>query len=55
MLRWSAKLTQDDLAKAASISKRAVIKYERGEVRISASRLYELARILSVEPGELFK
>ena len=55
MLRWSAKMTQDDLAKAADISKRTVTKYEHGEVRISASRLYEFARILSVEPGDFFK
>ena len=55
MFRWSAKMTQDDLSKAAGISKRAVIKYEHGLVRISASRLYQFAKILSVEPGEFFK
>ena len=41
-------MTQEDLAKAVSLSFQQVQKYERGANRVSAGRLYELARALSV-------
>lgn len=41
-------LTQDELAKAVDLSFQQVQKYERGANRVSAGRLYELAKALSV-------
>ena len=41
-------MTQEDLAQAVSLSFQKVQKYERGANRVSAGRLYELARALSV-------
>lgn len=40
--------TQIDLANASGISYQQVQKYERGSVRISASRLYQFSKILGV-------
>ena len=40
--------TQEDLAKAVDLSFQQVQKYERGLNRVSAGRLYEIARALSV-------
>jgi transcriptional regulator with XRE-family HTH domain len=41
-------LTQSDLAKLLGISFQSVQKYERGENRVSASRLHEFSRVLGV-------
>ena len=41
-------MTLEDLAKAVSLSFQQVQKYERGANRVSAGRLYGLARALSV-------
>ena len=41
-------MTQEDLAKAVALSFQQMQKYERGANRVSAGRLYELARALSV-------
>lgn len=41
-------ITQEKLGEALGLTFQQVQKYERGSNRISASRLYELARILAV-------
>ena len=41
-------MTQDRLAAALGLTFQQVQKYERGRNRISASRLYQLARVLKV-------
>jgi transcriptional regulator with XRE-family HTH domain len=41
-------LTQSDLAQRVGISFQSVQKYERGENRVSASRLHEFAQVLGV-------
>jgi transcriptional regulator with XRE-family HTH domain len=41
-------LTQSDLANRVGVSFQSVQKYERGENRVSASRLHEFAQALSV-------
>jgi transcriptional regulator with XRE-family HTH domain len=47
-------LTQDQLAYRLGLSYQQIQKYERGANRISASRLYTLARWLDVAPGYFF-
>jgi transcriptional regulator with XRE-family HTH domain len=48
-------MSQANLGQAAGISFQQVQKYERGKDRISASRLYEFARCLGVEPAYFFE
>jgi len=47
-------LTQSELAKLVGISFQSVQKYEQGENRVSASRLYEFAEALGVAPQHFF-
>lgn len=47
-------LTQSDLARLVGISFQSVQKYEQGENRVSASRLYEFAQALGVAPQYFF-
>jgi transcriptional regulator with XRE-family HTH domain len=47
-------LTQSDLARLVGISFQSVQKYEQGENRVSASRLYEFAQALGVVPQHFF-
>jgi len=47
-------LTQDQLAGRLGVSYQQIQKYERGANRISASRLYALARRLDVVPGYFY-
>lgn len=47
-------LSQDALAATGGVAFQQVQKYERGANRISASRLYQFARALDVEPGFFF-
>ncbi len=42
-------MTQSDLAEATGVSYQQVQKYESGANRISAGRLYEIARKLDVD------
>jgi transcriptional regulator with XRE-family HTH domain len=46
--RITRGLTQSDLARRVGISFQSVQKYERGENRVSASRLHEFAEALGV-------
>lgn len=47
-------LTQSDLARLVGISFQSVQKYEQGDNRVSASRLYEFAQVLGVTPQYFF-
>ena len=47
-------LTQDQLARRVGISYQQIQKYERGANRISASRLWQLARWLDVAPSYFY-
>lgn len=53
--RAQAGLTQTELGAKVGLSFQAVQKYETGENRISASRLYQLARILDVSLAYFFE
>ena len=48
-------MTQVELGSKLGLSFQAVQKYETGENRVSASRLYQLARILEVSPAYFFE
>ncbi len=53
--RLLAGMGQEALARRLGVSFRQLQKYERGSNRISASRLYRIARILRVPPGAFFE
>lgn len=53
--RTSLGLTQEHLASALQISYQQVQKYETGANRVSAGRLFELARILDIDVGYFFE
>lgn len=48
-------LSQSALAGKIGVSFQAVQKYESGDIRISASRLYDVATALEVAPGFFFE
>jgi len=48
-------LSQGALASKIGVSFQAVQKYESGDIRISASRLYDVAQVLDVSPGFFFE
>jgi len=48
-------MTQAELGSKLGLSFQAVQKYETGENRVSASRLYQLARVLDVSPAYFFE
>lgn len=52
--RVSHGITQDEVADILGISYQQVQKYESGANRISAGRLYQMARFLNVDIGQLF-
>jgi transcriptional regulator with XRE-family HTH domain len=47
-------MSQGALASKIGVSFQAVQKYESGDIRISASRLYHVAQVLQVTPGFFF-
>jgi transcriptional regulator with XRE-family HTH domain len=48
-------LSQGALAGKIGVSFQAVQKYESGDIRISASRLYDVAQVLEVSPAYFFE
>src|SRR5580704_7481639 len=46
LAREEARMTQVDVASSIGISFQLVQKYEQGEIRVSASRLYQFACLL---------
>lgn len=55
LLRASRGLTQENLSNRLGISYQQLHKYETGANSISASRLYELSKFLSVSPDVFFE
>lgn len=54
-LRRSKDVTQTQLAEAIDVSFQQMQKYEKGTNRISASRLYMIARALDTPVGYFFE
>jgi len=54
-LRKAAGLTQEKLGDAVGITFQQIQKYERGANRISAGRLFEIARVLDVSVDRFFE
>jgi transcriptional regulator with XRE-family HTH domain len=52
--RKALGISQERLANELGLTFQQVQKYERGSNRISASKLYETARVLGVEPDYFF-
>jgi transcriptional regulator with XRE-family HTH domain len=48
-------MSQGALATKIGVSFQAVQKYESGDIRISASRLYDVAQVLEVAPAFFFE
>ncbi|KPQ08198.1 MAG: putative transcriptional regulator [Rhodobacteraceae bacterium HLUCCA12] len=53
--RWMVGMTQQQLADAVGIKFQQIQKYETGMNRVSASRLWDIARTLSVPVGFFFE
>lgn len=54
-VRTLRRLSQTDVARKLDLSFQQIQKYEIGANRIAASRLFELSRILDVEPSYFFE
>lgn len=54
LARELAGLTQTEVGRALDMSFQVIQKYEQGEIRISASRLYQLAGLLSKNTDYFF-
>jgi transcriptional regulator with XRE-family HTH domain len=52
--RQELDMSQDALAKSLGITFQQIQKYERGENRISAARLFEICKILKVSLSSMF-
>jgi transcriptional regulator with XRE-family HTH domain len=55
MARELAGLTQTDISKELGMSFQVVQKYEQGEIRVSASRLFQLSVLLEKSVGYFFE
>jgi transcriptional regulator with XRE-family HTH domain len=53
--RIEMRLSQNALAEKLGITFQAVQKYESSAVRLSASRLYEVAQALAIQPSFFFE
>jgi transcriptional regulator with XRE-family HTH domain len=54
-IRTLRHYSQTDVARKLNLSFQQIQKYEIGSNRIAASRLFELARILEVQPSYFFE
>ncbi len=53
--RVARRMRQEDLAREAQLSRRAVVDIESGRIHPRRATLYMLARALGCEPGDLAK
>ena len=50
-LRKRAGISQEALAARVGVSAQQIHKYEKGENRVSAGRLFDIAEVLGTTPG----
>jgi transcriptional regulator with XRE-family HTH domain len=55
LARELAGLTQTEVGRALGMSFQVIQKYEQGEIRVSASRLFQLAALLRKSPDYFFE
>jgi transcriptional regulator with XRE-family HTH domain len=55
LARELSGMTQTEIGRALGMSFQVIQKYEQGEIRISASRLFQLARLLGKSPDYFFE
>lgn len=55
LARELSGLTQTEVGRALAMSFQVIQKYEQGEIRISASRLFQLARLLRKSTNYFFE
>ena len=55
LARELSGLTQTEVGRALAMSFQVIQKYEQGEIRISASRLFQLGRLLRKSPDYFFE
>jgi len=55
LARELSGMTQTEVGRALDMSFQVIQKYEQGEIRISASRLFQLARLLRKSPDYFFE
>jgi transcriptional regulator with XRE-family HTH domain len=53
--RWLENWTQQDLAKAVGVRFQQIQKYEKGDNRVCASRLWDLAKALGVSVSYFYE
>ena len=53
--RLALKMSQADIAKTLGISTQQVQKYEAGQNRVSAARLFDICRVLKVSLSSMFE
>jgi transcriptional regulator with XRE-family HTH domain len=53
-LREERNLTQEDLARRLNTHPHSIWRYEAGTRSLTAEKIEDIARVLGVEPGELF-
>jgi transcriptional regulator with XRE-family HTH domain len=53
--RLTLNMSQDQVGKELGVSFQQVQKYEKGVNRVSASRLFEICRILNVSLASMFE
>jgi transcriptional regulator with XRE-family HTH domain len=53
--RWLLGMTQQQLAEAVGIKFQQIQKYETGMNRVSASRMWDISRVLDVQPNFFFE
>lgn len=54
LYRRKAKMRQFDLAQRLGVTEQAVSGYETGRTKLSIDRAVEIARVLGVEPKDIF-
>ena len=55
MLRKAKGITQEELSFQTGIEFRQIGRIERGEINTGINSVFELAKVLEVEPKELFE